>query len=171
MGSPELQADSLPAELPGKPDKRWILRNSFQIPVNNHNVVSKGSSNREFYRISLLQGSLLKHLNCSVHERRLTQMQQWASHVTFVCWGSSSLRWVIIFMTSGLWTLHQRIPSPAFPVQSLVDFDPKWVRPNAWPQNCCGVSRATVSVIDTSSVAGVIFTHLLDISPGKGPPS
>ena len=98
----------------------------------------KGSSNREFYRISLLQGGLLVHLNCSVRERRLTQTQQWASRVTFVCWGSSRLRWVIIFMTSGLWTLYQRIRSPAFPVQSLVDFDSKWVRPNPWPQNCVG---------------------------------
>ena len=59
--------------------KRQILGNSFQIPMNSHNAVSKGSPYREFYRISLSQGGLLLHLNHSVCERRLTRMQQWAS--------------------------------------------------------------------------------------------
>lgn len=73
-------------------------------------------------------------------------------------------------MTSGRWTRLGRIPSPsAFPAQSLVDFDPKWVRSNLWPQSAVG-SRA-LSVITSLSTAIVLFSHcLVALKLGKDAP-
>lgn len=79
---------------------------------------------------------------------------------TSVSWGPSSLR--VGRNLDGLWPLN----SPQEDSKSYTSctvpgvFDPKWVRPNTWPQNCCGVSRA-VSVITSSRMAGVLFSHCL----------
>ena len=66
-------------------------------------------------------------------------------------------------MTSGPRTRHKRIPRLfAFPVQSLGDFNPKWVRPKPRPHKCCGVNRTAVSAITTPPPTAVaLFSHCL----------
>ena len=135
-------------------DKRGIPGNSFQISVKSSSVISQNMPPKSFVESpSHKQTALFIWIfQC---ERDLLGCSNEPHCVMFISKVPRALAWVTILMASDPELITGGIPISLHflynPSAFLVDFDPKWIRPNSWPQKCPGVNRAAVWVITTSS--------------------